>query len=90
MKRHAITFNQASQYLKGVKKKIINDKDETTITTDDGSVVIFDETEWSHMKETLRLLSDKDALTSLLESHAIRDQGKRPAGVNFEKVFADV
>jgi len=90
MKRHAITFNQASQYLKGVIKKIINDKDETTITTDDGSVVIFDETEWSHMKETLRLLSDKDALTSLLESHTIRDQGKRPAGINFEKVFADV
>ena len=90
MKRHAITFNQASQYLKGVIKKIINDKDETTIITDDGSVVIFDETEWSHMKETLRLLSDKDALTSLLESHTIRDQGKRPAGVNFEKVFADV
>ena len=90
MKRHAITFNQASQYLKGVIKKIINDKDETTIITDDGSVVIFDETEWSHMKETLRLLSDKDALTSLLESHTIRDQGKRPAGINFEKVFADV
>jgi PHD/YefM family antitoxin component YafN of YafNO toxin-antitoxin module len=90
MKMHSITFNQASQDLKGVIKKTINDKDETIITTDDGSVVILDESEWSHMKETLRLLSDKDALTSLLESHAIRDKGKRPAGINFEKAFADV
>lgn len=87
---HTITFNQASQDLKGVIKKTINDKDETIIATDDGSVVILDEGEWSHMKETLRLLSDKDALTSLLESHAIRAKGKRPAGINFEKAFADV
>lgn len=87
---HTITFNQASQDLKGVIKKTINDKDETIIATDDGSVVIIDESEWSHMKETLRLLSDKDALTSLLESHAIRAKRKRPAGINFEKAFADV
>ena len=87
---HTITFNQASQDLKGVIKKTINDKDETIIATDDGSVVIIDESEWSHMKETLRLLSDKNALTSLLESHAIRAKGKRPAGINFEKAFADV
>ena len=87
---HTITFNQASQDLKGVIKKTINDKDETIIATDDGSVVILDESEWSHMKETLRLLSDKDALTSLLESHAIRAKGKRPVGINFEKAFADV
>ena len=87
---HTITFNQASQDLKGVIKKTINDKDETIIGTDDGSVVIIDESEWSHMKETLRLLSDKNALTSLLESHAIRAKGKRPAGISVEKAFADV
>ena len=87
---HTITFNQASQDLKGVIKKTIDDKDETIIATDDGAVVILDECEWSQMKETLRLLSDKDALTSLLESHAIRAKGKRPAGINFEKAFADV
>jgi PHD/YefM family antitoxin component YafN of YafNO toxin-antitoxin module len=90
MKMHTITFNQASNDLGGVIKKTIDDKDETIISTDDGAVVILDEGEWSHMKETLRLLSDKDALTSLLESHAIRAKGKRPAGINFEKAFADV
>jgi PHD/YefM family antitoxin component YafN of YafNO toxin-antitoxin module len=90
MKMHTITFNQASKDLGGVIKKTIDDKDETIISTDDGAVVILDEGEWSHMKETLRLLSDKDALTSLLESHAIRAKGKRPAGINFEKAFADV
>ena len=87
---HAITFDQASQNLKGVIQKTIRDKDETIVTTDDGSVVILDESEWSHIKETLRLLSDIDSLAALLESHAIRDKGKRPEGIDPEEAFRDV
>jgi PHD/YefM family antitoxin component YafN of YafNO toxin-antitoxin module len=78
---HAITFDQASQNLKGVIQKTIRDKDETIVTTDEGSVVILDESEWSHIKETLRLLSDRDSLAALLEAHAIRDKGKKPEGI---------
>lgn len=87
---HAITFDQASQNLKGVIQKTIRDKDETIVTTDDGSVVILDGSEWSHIKETLRLLSDIDSLAALLESHAIRDKGKRPEGIGPEEAFSDV
>ena len=85
-----ITLDMASQDLKSVILKTIKDKDETIIATDQGSVVVLDETEWSHIKEMLRLLSDKDSLSALIESHAIRDKGGRPDGVSPEEAFKDV
>lgn len=85
-----ITLDMASQDLKSVILKTIKDKDETIIATDQGSVVVLDETEWSHIKEMLRLLSDKDSLSALIESHAIRDKGERPDGVSPEEAFKDV
>ena len=57
---------------------------------DDGSVVILDESEWSNIRETLRLLSDKESLTALIESHAIREKGMRPEGIGPEEAFKDV
>ena len=87
---HTITYDTASRDLKSVILKTIKDKDETIIATDEGSVVILDEGEWSHIKETLRLLSDKDSLAALIESHAIRDKGGIPEGINPEEAFKDV
>lgn len=87
---HTITFDTASQDLKSVILKTIRDKDETIIATDEGSVVILDESEWSHIKETLRLLSDKESLAALIESHAVRDKGKRPEGIGPDEAFRDV
>jgi len=85
-----ITLDMASQDLKSVILKTIKDKDETIIATDEGSVVVLDESEWSHIKEMLRLLSDKDSLSALIESHAIRDEGGRPEGASPEEAFKDV
>ena len=85
-----ITFDVASQNFKNVILKAIKDKDETIIATDEGSVVILDESEWSHIKETLRLLSDKEALNALIESHAVRDKGEKPEGIGPEEAFEDV
>ena len=87
---HTITFDIASQNLKSLILKTIKDKDETIIATDEGSVVILDESEWSHIKETLRLLSDKESLAALIESHTIRDKGERPEGISPEEAFKDV
>jgi PHD/YefM family antitoxin component YafN of YafNO toxin-antitoxin module len=89
-KMHTITFDMASQNLKSVILKTIKDKDETIIATDEGSVVILDEKEWSQIKETLRLLSDKDSLAALIESHTIRDKGEKPEGISPEEAFKDV
>ncbi|MFH2044527.1 MAG: hypothetical protein ABIK92_05225 [Pseudomonadota bacterium] len=85
-----ITFDMASKNLKNVILKAIKDKDETIIATDEGSVVILNETEWLHIKETLKLLNDKESLTALIESHAIRDKGERPKGISPEEAFDDV
>ena len=43
-----------------------------------GSVVMIDESDWSNIKETLPLLSDKESLAALLESQAIGDRGEKP------------
>jgi len=87
---NTITLDTASQDLKSVILKAIRDKEETIIATNEGSVVVLDEGEWAHMKETLRLLSDKDSLAALVESHAIRDKGGRPEGIGPEEAFKDV
>jgi PHD/YefM family antitoxin component YafN of YafNO toxin-antitoxin module len=87
---NTITLDRASQDLKSVILKAIQDKEETIIATNEGSVVLLDESEWSHIKETLRLLSDKESLAALLESHAIRDKGERPEGTSPEEAFKDV
>jgi hypothetical protein len=42
------------------------------------------------MKETLRLLSDKDSLAALIGSYAIRDKGGRPEGIDPEEALKDV
>jgi PHD/YefM family antitoxin component YafN of YafNO toxin-antitoxin module len=87
---NTITFDMASQNLKSVILKTIKDKDETIIATDEGSVVILDEREWSRIKETLRLLCDKASLAALIQSHGVRDSGKRPEGISPEEAFRDV
>jgi PHD/YefM family antitoxin component YafN of YafNO toxin-antitoxin module len=87
---HTITFDTASEDLKSVILKTIKDKEGTIIAMDEGAVVILDEREWSNIKETLRLLSDKDSLAALIESHASRDKGERPEGIGPEEAFKDV
>ncbi|MFO7737625.1 MAG: type II toxin-antitoxin system Phd/YefM family antitoxin [Desulfatiglandaceae bacterium] len=87
---NTITLDTASQNLRSVILKALRDKEETIIATNEGSVVILDESEWSHIKETLRLLSDKASLVALIESHAVRDKGEKPAGIGPEEAFKDV
>ena len=51
---------------------------------------MLDEDEWASIKETLRLLSDKESFAALLESHAIRNQGERPESISPDEAFKDV
>jgi len=85
-----VTLDQAGADLKAIIQRAIRDKDETVIASIDGSVVVLDENEWSNIKETLRLLSDKQSLAALIESHAIRDRGEEPKGMKPEEAFKDV
>ena len=85
-----VTLDQAIINLKDIIHRTISDNDETVIASSEGSVVMLDENEWSNIKETLRLLSDKESLVALIESHAIRDQGGKPEGLSVEEAFGDV
>ena len=85
-----VTLDQATSDLKAIILRTIRDHDETVISSKEGAVVVLDENEWSNIKETLRLLSDKESLAALLESHAIRDQGEKPEGVTPEEAFKDL
>jgi PHD/YefM family antitoxin component YafN of YafNO toxin-antitoxin module len=90
LQMRTVTLKQADEDLKGIIQRAIRDKDETIIASDEGAVVILDEIEWSNIKETLRLLSDKQSLAALLESHSLRDKGERPEAISPEEAFKDV
>lgn len=85
-----VTFDVAERDLKNIISKTIRDKDETIIAVDEGAVVLLEESEWDHIKETLRLLSDKISLSAMMESHAIRDIGQKPEGMTPDEAFDDV
>jgi len=85
-----VTLDQAASDLKAIIIRTISDHDETVISSKEGAVVVLDEREWSNIKETLRLLADRESLAALLESHAIRDRGDKPEGVSPEEAFKDV
>ena len=85
-----VTLEHAITNLESIIQNTIRDHDETIIASREGSVVVIDESEWSNIKETLRLLSDKESLTALLESHAIRDRGGKPVGLSAEEILGDV
>jgi PHD/YefM family antitoxin component YafN of YafNO toxin-antitoxin module len=87
---NTILLKNAEKNLKDIIAKTITDNEETVIVTDQGSVVMIDEKEWEHVKETLYLLNDKESLSSLLQSHALRDAGKEPEGKTIEEVFSAV
>ena len=85
-----VTLDQAANDLKAIILRAIRDRDETVISSSEGAVVVLDESEWSNIKETLRLISDKESLAALLESHTIRDRGEKPEGVTPEEAFKNV
>jgi PHD/YefM family antitoxin component YafN of YafNO toxin-antitoxin module len=87
---HTVTLKEADRDLKAIIRRTIRDKDEIVIASDEGAVVIMDEAEWSKIKETLCLLSDRESLAALLESHMARDRGQRPDGIAAEDAFKDV
>ena len=85
-----ILLKQAKSDLQGIIRRAVVDRDEIVIASDDGAVVVLDQQEWSHIQETLRLISDKDSFSALLAAHALRDRGEKPAGLTPEETFRDV
>ena len=68
---------------------VINNQEETVISTDDGAVIMIDQENWNGIIETLRLLKDKKSLQALLKGHKNRDENKEN-GKPIELVFDDI
>ena len=85
-----ITLEQASIDLPNIVQRTLQEHSETVIASQEGAVIMINETEWQNIKETLRLLNDKASLASLIESHSIRDKGEKPEGITFKEAFQDV
>ena len=85
-----ITLEQASADLPNIVQRTLQEHSETVIASQKGAVIMVDETEWQNIKETLKLLNDKDAIASLLKSHSARDKREKPEGITFEEAFKDV
>jgi len=70
---NTMTLLEASGNLAKVIESTINNSDETVIVSKNGSVVMVDQNYWEEIQETLRLLSDKQSLTALIEGHKKRE-----------------
>ena len=85
-----ISLNQINKNLSQFIQQTIDDNDEITISTDNGAVVMMSEKEWNALNETLMILKDKVALTSLLNGHRLRKNGEVPGSSNPENAFYDL
>ena len=74
---------------KEVIASTLQNKEEILIKTGNGSVVLVNKKDWDGIQETLLLLKDKKALSSLLKGHEMRDSGIVP-GKNVNEVFIGV
>ncbi len=87
---NAVSINNAMRDLPNLIKRTIADSEETLIVTDNGSVVIIDKDKWDGIQETLRILKDKQSLKALLQSHKMRDQGKKIKSKSVSEAFYDL
>ncbi len=87
---NTITLLEASGNLAKVIESTINNSDETVIVSTNGSVVMVDQNYWEEIQETLRLLSDKQSLTALIEGHGKREDGKPIVSKNIGETFHDL
>ncbi len=86
----AVNIKEAMSDLPGLINTTIKDVEETIIISEFGSVVVIDQDEWESIQETLRLLKDKKSLKALLESHKIRDEGKKMKSKSINEAFFDL
>ncbi len=85
-----ITIETACHDFARLIEYCLNSREELNIASPKGSVILIPEDDYESMQETLRLLSDKESLKALLESHYCRDANKAPKTWAMNEVFDDV
>jgi len=69
---------------------VIQNRDELTVVSESGSVVIIEQNDWNRIQETLNLLRDNKSLECLLEGHKLRDAGLAPNSKTTDQAFNDL
>lgn len=78
--------NNFSELLNGV----IKNRDELTVVSDSGSVVIIDQNDWNRIQETLNLLKDKKSFEALIDGHKLRDKNIEQDSKTIDQSFYDL
>jgi len=84
-----MTISEAHEKLFDLPRHIATLHEEIVLTHGDGNMVLISMEQWEYYKETVRLLKDKAALRSLVDSFEKRDRGES-YGKPFEEVFSDM
>ena len=84
------SLEQINSNLPATLYRAIESSEEVSIATPKGAVIVIPQEEYDSMRETLRLLSDKRALSALLEGHRQRDAGEKPAGYSVSEAFGEL
>lgn len=69
-------------------RSVLDGDENLIIASDKGNLVITKEQDWNQLNETLRLLTDKKSLRSLLEGINSRQIGTSVKSYSFEDVFS--
>jgi len=85
-----ITLKQAQNNIQDIIQYSLSTHDEVNIASDQGAVIMIPQEDYDAMQETLRLLSDKQSLKALLDSHETRKKGENPQSYSIKDIFGDL
>ncbi len=85
-----VTIEQAMTDLINMIKDSLKTREEISIATNDGAVIILPQEDYESMQETLKLLMDKKSLRALLKAQNEREDGIIPKSYDVEDVFDDL
>ena len=84
------TIKQVQEDFDQFISKTLIDNDISTISTDDGAVVVVSEREWNALQETILLLKDKKSLGALIDGQRARIFGKLDNSISPDLAFYDL
>lgn len=84
-----VTLNNAVKDLQGLIASTIDSNDVTYIVTDKGTAVLIGKEDWESLNEALKVICDKQALASVMESFEYHQRGEDPPHKTFSEIFGE-
>jgi PHD/YefM family antitoxin component YafN of YafNO toxin-antitoxin module len=86
----SLPISEAQHRLDELRQEIVRENGEVILTHEGGNIVMISQQDWENMKETMRIINNKEILESLLESQKERRAGRTPKGKTVSQVFYDL